>query len=189
MRYNQERSLAPRGAVYFISYHMKRLKQSPKALDLNRFVPYLVNVLASRLSREFADVYGTRFGISIPEWRVIAHLSQHKNVSVREVHERVDMDKAKVSRAAMRLEALGLIEKSDNERDHRLVALRLTKNGRSLFAEIEPLALGYERHFLSILSPKEERNLREIIEKLLHGKTVATDAKNSSNNLRSRRMR
>ena len=77
------------------------------ALDLDRFIPYLVNVLASRLSRELAKVYEARFGISIPEWRVVAHLSQHEDVSIREIHDRVDMDKAKVSRAAARLEAVG----------------------------------------------------------------------------------
>ena len=142
---------------------------SPAAakLDLDQFLPYLVNVLANRLSCELAGVYEARFGISIPEWRVIAHLSQHEDVSVREIHQRVDMDKAKVSRAAARLEAVGFIEKTDNEGDRRLVALRLTRKGRRLFAEIEPLALAYERESLSTLSKSEEAALRSLLNKLL----------------------
>jgi DNA-binding MarR family transcriptional regulator len=142
---------------------------SPAAatLDLDQFLPYLVNVLANRLSHELAGVYEARFGISIPEWRVIAHLSQHEDVSVREIHQRVDMDKAKVSRAAARLEAVGFIEKSDNEGDRRLVSLRLTRRGRRLFGEIEPLALAYERESLSALSKSEEAALRAILNKLL----------------------
>jgi DNA-binding MarR family transcriptional regulator len=142
---------------------------SPAAatLDLDLFLPYLVNVLANRLSHELAGVYEARFGISIPEWRVIAHLSQHEDVSVREIHQRVDMDKAKVSRAAARLEAVGFIEKTDNKGDRRLVALRLTKRGRRLFAEIEPLALAYERESVSTLSKSEEAALRAILNKLL----------------------
>ena len=59
-------------------------------LDLDRFLPYLVNVLASRLSRELAAIYEAQFGVSIPEWRLIAHLAQNGNISVREIHERVD---------------------------------------------------------------------------------------------------
>ena len=146
---------------------------SRATLDLDRFLPYLVNVLASRLSRELASVYEKRFGISIPEWRVIAHLSQNRNVSVREIHERVDMDKAKVSRAAARLEGAGIIEKKVNGADWRLVELQLTKKGRKMFAEIEPLALAYEQDQLSRLSRKEQASLRAIVDKLLE-ETIAS---------------
>jgi DNA-binding MarR family transcriptional regulator len=144
------------------------MPRSAATLDLDRFLPYLVNVLASRLSRELAGVYEARFGISIPEWRVIAHLSQNRNVSVREIHERVDMDKAKVSRAAARLEALGIIEKKVNGEDRRLLELRLTKKGRKMFEEIEPLALAYEREVLSGLSQDERASLRAAVVKLLN---------------------
>jgi DNA-binding MarR family transcriptional regulator len=144
------------------------MPRSAANLDLDRFLPYLVNVLASRLSRELAGVYEARFGISIPEWRVIAHLSQNRNVSVREIHERVDMDKAKVSRAAARLEALGIIEKKVNGEDRRLLELRLTKKGRKMFEEIEPLALAYEREVLSGLSQDERASLRAAVDKLLN---------------------
>ena len=137
------------------------------ALDLDRFIPYLVNVLASRLSRELAKVYEARFGISIPEWRVVAHLSQHEDVSIREIHDRVDMDKAKVSRAAARLEAVGLVEKAVNEDDRRLVALRLTQKGRRLFGEIEPLALAYEREALAALTPEESAAFQSTLGKLI----------------------
>jgi DNA-binding MarR family transcriptional regulator len=146
---------------------------SRATLDLDRFLPYLVNVLASRLSRELASAYEKRFGISIPEWRVIAHLSQNRNVSVREIHERVDMDKAKVSRAAARLEGAGIVEKKVNGADRRLVELQLTKKGRKMFAEIEPLALAYEQDQLSRLSRKEQASLRAIVDKLLE-ETIAS---------------
>jgi DNA-binding MarR family transcriptional regulator len=143
------------------------MSRDDSTLELDRFLPYLVNVLASRLSRELAGVYETRFGITIPEWRVIAHLSQNRNVSVREIHERVDMDKAKVSRAAARLEAIGVIEKKVNEEDRRLVELQLTKKGSRLFAEIEPLALAYERKVLSRLSREERSSFRAVVDRLL----------------------
>lgn len=135
--------------------------------DLDRFLPYLVNVLASRLSTELAQVYEARFGISIPEWRVIAHLSQNQAVSVREVFRRVDMDKAKVSRAAARLEARGFITKRANSDDRRLVKLSLTRKGRRLFEEIAPLALAYERGFLDRLSEREAATFRTLLVKLL----------------------
>jgi DNA-binding MarR family transcriptional regulator len=139
---------------------------SAQDFDLDRFLPYLVNVLASRLSTELAQVYA-RFGISVPEWRLIAHLAHNRKVSVREIFVRVDMDKAKVSRAAARLEAVGLIEKRVNGGDRRLVELSLTAKGRRLFLEIAPLAIGYEEDFLARLSPSEAKAFRRLLGRLL----------------------
>jgi DNA-binding MarR family transcriptional regulator len=134
--------------------------------ELDRFVPYLVSALASRLSAGLARVYETRFGITNAEWRVLAHLSANAKVSVREIHARVSMDKVKVSRAAARLEEAGLIRKQINQADQRLVELRLSARGRALFAEIAPLALAYEEEALSSLSEKERGSLRALLGKL-----------------------
>lgn len=112
---------------------------------LDDFLPYRLNVLAGRVSREFATRYRERFGISVPEWRVVAHLSQSGAVSVREIHERVDMDKSKVSRAAARLESAGYVEKRVNPADRRLVELRLTAKGRAMMAELADVADAYSR--------------------------------------------
>ncbi len=95
--------------------------------DLADFLPYQLAVAASRVSRQFAERYRAEFGLSIPEWRVLAHLSQSGSVSVREIHRRVDMDKSKVSRAAARLEAAGLVEKRTHGTDRRLLAMSLTR--------------------------------------------------------------
>ncbi len=115
---------------------------TPFALDA--FLPYRLNVLAGRLSREFATRYRGRFGITVPEWRVVAHLSQAGAVSVREIHARVDMDKSKVSRAAARLEAAGYVEKRVNPADRRLVELRLTALGQEMMAELADVAGAYQ---------------------------------------------
>jgi DNA-binding MarR family transcriptional regulator len=146
----------------------------PPALDLNAFLPYLLNVLASGASARLAAAYQEKFGISIPEWRVIAHLAQYEKVSVREIYQRVDMDKSKVSRAAGRLEANGFIENRVNAEDRRLVELSLTRKGRKLFESIVPLALAYERELTAGLTEAEERQFRDIVSRLITGmgKTV-----------------
>jgi DNA-binding MarR family transcriptional regulator len=138
-------------------------------LDLTSFLPYLVNVLASGASARLAASYQDRFGISIPEWRVIAHLAQHEKVSVREIFRRVDMDKSKVSRAAARLERGGYIENRENAGDRRLVALSLTRKGRRLYESIVPLALAYEREFAAALTAEEEAVFRAMLGRLIAG--------------------
>ena len=53
------------------------MKRSGAATEfrLELFLPYRLSVLANRLSREFARRYQDEFGLSIPEWRVIAAVS------------------------------------------------------------------------------------------------------------------
>jgi DNA-binding MarR family transcriptional regulator len=122
------------------------------SFDLSAFLPYQLAVASSRVSKAFADRYRAEFGLTIPEWRVLAHLAQSDQVSVREIHARVDMDKSKVSRAAARLESTGLIEKRENPGDRRLLDMRLTEKGRDLIARIVPIADAYQAEVLAKLA-------------------------------------
>lgn len=135
------------------------------AFDLDHFLPYQLSAAAGRVSRAFAEHYRDEFGITIPEWRVLAHLTQAEDVSVREIHLKVDMDKSKVSRAASKLEAAGYIAKRVNSDDKRLVALSLTPKGEALVGRILPVALAYQTELeerLAGLSPA----LRQALDRL-----------------------
>ena len=121
--------------------------------DLTEFLPYQLSVAAARVSRGFAALYQSEFGLTIPEWRVLAHLSQAGTVSVREIQARVDMDKSKVSRAAARLEGAGLIAKRAHDTDKRLLDMQLTDAGRALMARILPIARSYEAAVMADLGP------------------------------------
>ena len=140
---------------------------SSRDFDLSTFLPYRLSVLAKRVSTDFARLYGDRFGITIAEWRVLAHLSQNDSVSVREIHQRADMDKSKVSRAAARLEMAGLVEKRAAAGDRRLVALTLTDKGREMIAAIVPLAKGFEREIEGTLGKGETAEFRRNVEQMI----------------------
>lgn len=118
---------------------------------LDDFLPYQLAVLSSRVSAEFSKHYRDAYGISVSEWRVVAHLSQTDSVSVREIHKRVDMDKPKVSRAASRLEAAGYVTKTINPNDRRLVELSLTNKGRAMIDALAPIAESYEVQLTQLL--------------------------------------
>lgn len=118
---------------------------------LDDFLPYQLAVLSSRVSAEFSKHYRDAYGISVSEWRVVAHLSQTDSVSVREIHKRVDMDKPKVSRAASRLEAAGYVTKTINPNDRRLVELSLTDKGRAMIDALAPIAESYEVQLTQLL--------------------------------------
>lgn len=126
------------------------------SFELNGFLPYRLSVAAARVSRRFAARYAAEAGISIPEWRVIAHLAEAGEVSVRDIHARVDMDRPKVSRAAARLEEAGLVRKLEHPGDRRLVALSLTPAGEALMARLGAIAAAFQAELLAELGPCAE---------------------------------
>lgn len=119
--------------------------------DLETFLPYQLNELSRAVSAGFSYHYRERYGITVAEWRVVAHLSQEDAVSVREITRRVGMDKPKVSRAATRLEEQGYITKQVNEADRRLVELSLTTKGEEMIRVLTPIAASYQEQLDSIL--------------------------------------
>ncbi|MCB1355678.1 MAG: winged helix-turn-helix transcriptional regulator [Maritimibacter sp.] len=134
-----------------ISLQTIRRSRPVTDFNLDDFLPYQLAELSRRVSAGFSRHYRDRYGISVAEWRVLAHLSQDEAVSVREIHRRVGMDKPKVSRAATRLEAAGYITKVVNESDRRLVELSLTAKGRELIATLAPIASDYQARLMDAL--------------------------------------
>ena len=123
---------------------MPRAGSNIPDFELMRFTPYRAAVVAQLLSEALAKQYRKRFGISIPDWRVLVHLVESGGASVRDIERRVAMEKSKVSRAAARLEARGLIIKRVNASDRRLVHLSLTESGEKLMSELLPIAIAFQ---------------------------------------------
>lgn len=126
------------------------------SFELDEFLPYRLNVAAARVSRRFAARYGSEAGLSIPEWRVLAHMNQSGTVSVRDIHVKVHLDKSMVSRAAARLEEAGYIRKSENQDDRRLVALELTDRGRELMQRLGRIAERFQNDLFTELGNDAE---------------------------------
>jgi len=137
-----------------------------RRLDLDRFIPYRLSVLSNRVSSAIAGEYSERFGLTIPEWRVMAVLGGTPDLSAREVAERTAMDKVQVSRAVARLIRSKRLERDTDGRDGRVRRLKLSRAGRAIYDEIVPLALELEERFLSVLTVEERRALNGLIEKL-----------------------
>ncbi len=135
-------------------------------LDLDSFVPYRLSVLSNRVSSAIAREYSERFGLSIPEWRVMAVLGKTPGLSSRAVAERTAMDKVQVSRAVASLvESKRVLKQLDSE-DGRIARLSLTAKGRAIYDEVVPLALHLERVFLAALSAQERATFDKLMAKL-----------------------
>jgi len=135
-------------------------------LDLDSFIPYRLSVLSNRVSSAIAREYSERFGLSIPEWRIMAVLGQSAGLSSREVAERTAMDKVQVSRAVESLMRAKRVQRQPDARDGRIMRLTLTAKGRAIYEQVVPLALHLEGVFLSALSTDERRRFDLLISKL-----------------------
>ncbi|PWC56615.1 MarR family winged helix-turn-helix transcriptional regulator [Azospirillum sp. TSO22-1] len=136
------------------------------ALELGRFLPYRLSVVSNLVSKAFARRYEAAFGLSIPEWRVMAVLGRYAPASSADICARTAMDKAKVSRAVARLVAGGLVSRKDNPLDQRQNVLALSRKGRGVYQQIVPLARAMEREVLETLSADEVRQLDTLLTKL-----------------------
>lgn len=152
------------------------LPETAQPLDLSGFLPYRLSVLANRVSRQLAARYAERFGITIAEWRAVAVLGNHPDVSADFVSRKTDMDRVTVSRAVARLLDRKLITRRTDDTDRRCSILRLSAAGRRVYAEIVPLARDYERTLLAALEDEERAALERAL-RALEARTAALDGR------------
>ena len=136
-------------------------------LILEEFLPYRLSVLSHTVSTNIASVYEKRFGVSIPEWRVIAVLGRFPGLSAVDVAERTLMDKVAVSRAVTKLIKNGRIDRQFADADRRRSILNLSEDGRKVHDEIAPLALQFERDLLDGIDDDDVKRLNTLIDGLL----------------------
>jgi DNA-binding MarR family transcriptional regulator len=135
-------------------------------LDLDHFLPYRLSILSNRASDAIAQHYSDRFGLSVPEWRVMAVLGQTPGMSARDVAQRTAMDKVQVSRAVASLVDARRVKREGDETDGRVTRLSLTAKGQAIYDEVVPLALHLEEVFLAALTPEERKTLDVLMSKL-----------------------
>lgn len=119
--------------------------------DLARFLPFRLNRLAAEVSERLATLYSERFGLDIPQWRVLATLSSAEPTTAQGIVASTRTHKSTISRAVQQLEERGLIERVPSPDDGRAFELQLTAKGRRLFAELKPIVLAYEKQLLGQL--------------------------------------
>lgn len=147
------------------STEKKKAVRKQSRLQLDEYLPFRLSVASNEVSQVVARAYETRFGLSIPDWRLIAVLAEQE-LTQRAIIARTMMDKVTVSRAARSLVDRGLIARTAHAVDGRSHTLALTAEGRQMHGEIAPLALSYEAALLKNLSVNEVATLRRLLRRL-----------------------
>lgn len=118
-------------------------------LVLDQFFPFRLSVTTNVVSDVIARAYEALFDLSIPEWRVLAVVAEQDGVTQQGICTATRMDKVTVSRATIALVNRALVNRAQNRADRRSRLLALTKEGRSLYAQVAPKALELEERIFS----------------------------------------
>ena len=135
--------------------------------DLFRFVPFRLNRLAAEVSSALAGEYRERYGVDIPEWRVLATLGFRSDAcSAQYIAHCTRTHKSTVSRAVTALLTRQLVERVENKDDRREFDLRLTRKGRALYRKLIPRLLRKEREIMDCLTRQEQKNFARMLGKI-----------------------
>jgi DNA-binding MarR family transcriptional regulator len=136
-------------------------------LDLFRFVPFRLNRLAAEVSSALSVEYQERYGLDIPEWRVLATLGfRVEPCSAQYIAHCTRTHKSTISRAVTALMNRQLVERVENADDRREFALRMTRKGKTLYEELIPRLLRREQEILSCLSAQERKDFAMLLGKI-----------------------
>ena len=142
----------------------------PKAssrLDLFRFVPFRLNRLAAEVSAALSGEYQERYGLDIPEWRVLATLGFRNDAcSAQYIAHCTRTHKSTVSRAVTALMTRQLVERVENEDDRREFRLRMTRKGKALYEQLIPRLLRKESEIMVCLTPGEQKDFARLLGKI-----------------------
>ena len=136
------------------------------ALRLDSYLPYRLSVASNAVSRLIARAYEDRFGLTIPQWRLIAVLAEDGPLTQQAIGARTVMDKVTVSRATQGLVKRRLVQRAPHDADGRSHHLTLSKAGERLYSEVAPMALEYEARLLEQFDPAAIEELKRVLQHL-----------------------
>ena len=151
-------------------------------LKLEEFLPYRLNVVASLVSQALSRIYAERYGIGVPEWRVLVTLGQFGMMTGKAIGQHSPMHKTKVSRAVALLEKRKLLTRRANRADLREAFLALTPTGRAMYDDLAPIALDFANRLAEVIDPADRAAFERAVDRLTErsAKLAAEFAKGQS---------
>lgn len=138
-----------------------------------------------QFSQQFGKFYAYQFapllertGLTMREVHVLLYLANNPGYdTARDVTLYRGMSKSQVSQAVELLCAEGLLQRTPDEADRRMVHLSITQAGQPLARECQVLQERCGTRLLDGLSPEQVRQLRDLLETVLdNGAHLAEEA-------------
>ncbi len=134
-----------------------------QSYSLDDFLPYLFSQAADALSLEFQQTYRTKYNMLRTEWRVLFHLGCFGDLTAKEICDRSNVHKTKVSRAVASLEKRGFLTRETMATDRRHSVMCLTAEGREVFKDLQSEAQTYNAALKQTMTPEEFETLHSLL--------------------------
>jgi len=120
------------------------------------------------------DAYLAATGLPLGEGRCLSAVGAFAPLSVKDLAQRANVDKAQASRAAQALVDKGLVEKTASATDARGVVLRFTPEGQRLWRRLMAVIEARNQQIVACLSDAERAQFDRILTRLVaHARDVA----------------
>jgi DNA-binding MarR family transcriptional regulator len=135
-------------------------------IDLDEFLPYLLNRVGSALVGRFTEDQLAGQGLSIAMWRVLAALSSNGPQRQIDLAELTSTDASTLSRLVTRLVRMGLVSRSRSPNSNREVDVALSGRGRAVVDRLIPAALRLEQTLSRGLSGRDVTAVKRALRRM-----------------------
>jgi DNA-binding MarR family transcriptional regulator len=148
------------------------VERSGRSLHIGHFLTFQLIRLANAAKSNVTRKYLADFGLSVPEWRLLAMTIRFEPVRFSELVANSSIDKGQASRTLQVLTKRALIATRSlaggarRTGDSAPVILTVTPKGRKLYETLLPVAQRNQAQLLRLLTREERRMLYLILNKL-----------------------
>jgi DNA-binding MarR family transcriptional regulator len=148
------------------------VQRNGKTLHIGHFLTFQLIRLANAAKSNVTRKYLADFGLSVPEWRLLAMTVRFQPVRFSELVANSSIDKGQASRTLQMLTRRGLIAAravdggTRRRSDGAPVILTVTAKGRKLYSTLLPVAQRNQAQLLHLLTREERRMLWSVLNKL-----------------------
>jgi len=143
------------------------LDEAGTDLSVEAFVTTLMSQVGNALRRTITLPYAAQFGLSVPEWRLLALLAPAGRAAFSDLVAQSSSDKALVSRTLKLLEGRGLVLlEAEGPTPRKKIYCVVTQAGRELHAQAIPIARRRQAAAIRALAPDERDAMYRALLKL-----------------------
>jgi len=145
---------------------------APRPYQSQKSINFRIHLLASSLSKGAMQYYGEKFGVGLPEMRILSNLDSEGPLAAHRLVELTAMDKALVSRVLVSLSRRRYLTSSSPKSDPRKRTWQLSRSGAALVERLRPEWQRREAIIQAGLSADERQVLGVLLDRML----VASEA-------------
>lgn len=135
--------------------------------DLAGMLTYRMHLLHKLTDQESQRRYPLETGLSLGDGRCLSAFGAHDAISVNQLAQMANLNKAQASRSAQSLVEQGFVHKADSVSDGRGVTLTLTARGRKARDRVMALIARRNEEIFGCLNPAEQRALGQLFDRLI----------------------